>query len=138
MGLRSQGILLLGAVGLLVCGVAFQRGKARPVPGVSGSTQTGTLSASLDVGGRVRTYLFHVPPTDDVKTPLPLVFVLHGATQSADSAEKMSGMSARRTGSASLWPIPLARAVCRHGTREIAAVTQSGTASTTQAFSARC
>jgi polyhydroxybutyrate depolymerase len=95
MSLRDQGILLLGAVGLLVCGVAFQRGKSRPAPGVSGSTQTGTLSASLDIGGRVRTYLLHVPPTDDVKTPLPLVFVLHGATQSAGSAEKMSRMSAK-------------------------------------------
>ena len=29
------------------------------------------------------------------KTPLPLVFVLHGGTQSAKSAERMSGMSAK-------------------------------------------
>jgi polyhydroxybutyrate depolymerase len=37
--------------------------------------------------------LLHVPTSNDAKTPQPLVFVLHGATQSAASAERMSGMS---------------------------------------------
>jgi polyhydroxybutyrate depolymerase len=59
------------------------------------SSQPGTQSASLDFGGRTRAYLLHVPPGTDAKTPLPLVFVLHGATQSAASAERMSGMSAK-------------------------------------------
>ncbi len=39
-------------------------------------------SASLDVGGRNRTYLVHVPPGYDGKAPLPLVFLLHGGGQS--------------------------------------------------------
>jgi polyhydroxybutyrate depolymerase len=52
-------------------------------------------SGSIEVDGRTRTYFVHTPPGYDGKTPLPLVFVLHGATQSAESAERMSGMSGK-------------------------------------------
>jgi polyhydroxybutyrate depolymerase len=41
----------------------------------------------------MRTYALHVPPSYDAKTPLPLVFVLHGATESNDNVEQLSGMS---------------------------------------------
>lgn len=95
MNVRRRRILILGAIALLICGAAWRRGKARPAPAVSASIRTGTLPAALDFGGRVRTYLLHVPSGYDGKTPLPLVVVLHGATQSADSAEKMSGMSGK-------------------------------------------
>ncbi|MGO9230287.1 MAG: alpha/beta hydrolase family esterase [Bryobacteraceae bacterium] len=95
MNLRKQRILLIGVIGLLICGLVLRRGITRSVPGIPTATRPGTSSASLDVGGRFRTYLVHVPPQLDVKTPVPLVFVLHGATQSAGSAEKMSGMSAK-------------------------------------------
>lgn len=86
---------MLGVIALLVCGVAWRHHKTRPVLAVQVPVRTGTLPASLDFGGRIRTYLIHVPPGYDGKTPVPLVFVLHGATQSPDSAEKMSGMSAK-------------------------------------------
>lgn len=88
MELRQRRMLMFGAIILLICGVAWRLGKAVPV-------QSATHSESLDFGGQVRTYLLHVPVGYDAKTPLPLVFVLHGATQSPDSAEKMSGMSAK-------------------------------------------
>jgi polyhydroxybutyrate depolymerase len=93
---RNHRILVLCAIAaLLFCGVVWRRGKLRAVPAVAASTQTATRSASLEFDGRTRTYLLHVPPAYDGKTPLPVVFVLHGATQSDASAEKMSGMSAK-------------------------------------------
>lgn len=50
---------------------------------------------SITVDGRERTYLLHAPsgyPTG-AASKIPLVLVLHGATQSPESAERMSGMS---------------------------------------------
>jgi polyhydroxybutyrate depolymerase len=57
-------------------------------------TAAGTEAFSIDVGGRHRTYLLHLPRGYDAKRKMPLVLVLHGATQSPESAEPMSGMSA--------------------------------------------
>lgn len=55
----------------------------------------GDRSDTIEVGGRTRSYFVHVPPQYDGKTAVPLVLVLHGATQSAASAERVSGMSAK-------------------------------------------
>jgi polyhydroxybutyrate depolymerase len=52
-----------------------------------------TRQYSIQFKGILRTYLVHVPPTYAKTMPLPLVLVLHGATQSPESAERMSGMS---------------------------------------------
>ncbi len=93
MNFRNRRILLLGAIGLLVCGVVWRRSTARPVLASPSSNHAGTQSASLEFGGRTRTYLLHAPIAADAETPLPVVFVLHGATQSASSAERMSAMS---------------------------------------------
>lgn len=49
---------------------------------------------TLEVGGLTRQYFVHVPLSYDGRAPLPLVLVLHGATQSPESIERMSGMSA--------------------------------------------
>lgn len=57
------------------------------------AAQTGDLSGTLDWGGLARQYFVHVPPSYDGKTPIPLVLVLHGATQSPEGIERMSGMS---------------------------------------------
>jgi len=92
MNVRNRRTLLLGAVGLLACAMVWQCSEALTSPP---STEAGTQAASLEFGGRTRSYLVHVPPGYDAKTPLPLVFVLHGGTQSAGSAERMSGMSAK-------------------------------------------
>jgi len=45
------------------------------------------------VSGLTRQYLLHVPDSYKAGAPMPLVFVLHGATQSPESAERMSEMS---------------------------------------------
>ncbi len=57
------------------------------------SRATDTQSGSISVDGRTRTYLLHVPARHDATGRIPLVLVLHGATQSPESAERMSGMS---------------------------------------------
>jgi polyhydroxybutyrate depolymerase len=92
---RKRKILILCLIALLVCGVAWRRAKARLAPAAHTSISAGTRPDSLDFDGRIRTYLLHVPPGYDANTPLPLVFVLHGATQSPGSAEKMSDMSSK-------------------------------------------
>jgi len=71
----------------LVSGAACRRFAAS-------ASQTGNRNSTLDFGGLTRQYFVHVPPSYDGKKPLPLVLVLHGATQSAESIERMSGMSA--------------------------------------------
>ena len=60
-----------------------------------GASGQGNKSGSLDIGGRTRRYFLHAPPGYDGKKPLPLVLVLHGGGQSPESAERMSGMSAK-------------------------------------------
>jgi len=52
-----------------------------------------TKSRSITVDGGARTYLLHVPANHDPGKKMALVLVLHGATQSPESAERMSGMS---------------------------------------------
>lgn len=47
----------------------------------------------LDVGGRTRTALIHVPQDIDPGKPLPLVIVLHGGGGDAASAAKQTGLS---------------------------------------------
>ncbi len=95
MGYRKRRVLLFIAIGLAICGIAWRHGRARPVAEIPGTSNTGTIAGSLDFGGRTRNYLLHVPAGYDNKLPLPVVFVLHGATQSDQSAEKMSEMSAK-------------------------------------------
>src|ERR1700757_1181274 len=53
----------------------------------------GDASATIRVGGRTREYIVHVPASYNGKAALPLVLVLHGATQGDANAERMSGMS---------------------------------------------
>jgi len=95
MRLRRRRIFVLGAVALLVCGVAWRRRRVLPVSATPAPIQTGTISGSMDFGGQTRTYLLHIPTGYYGKAHLPLVFVLHGATESNDSVENLSGMSAK-------------------------------------------
>ena len=57
------------------------------------SLAPGDRRATLLVGGRERSYIVHVPRGFDGKTPLPVVLVLHGATQRPQGVERMSGMN---------------------------------------------
>ncbi len=60
------------------------------VRGADQSTQPNTI----EVDGRTRTFLVHLPPAYDGKSKLPLVLMLHGSTQPPEGAETMSGLSA--------------------------------------------
>jgi polyhydroxybutyrate depolymerase len=91
---RRRIFLLLFVILLLIAAAAWRRGGARSER-VQASTPTGTLQASIEVGGLIRNYLIHVPTGYAGGTPLPLIFVLHGATQSPRSAEEMSAMSTK-------------------------------------------
>jgi polyhydroxybutyrate depolymerase len=51
-----------------------------------------TNFSTIDVNGRTREYILHVPPSHK-SNAVPLVIVLHGAIQGAANAERMSGMS---------------------------------------------
>src|SRR5271156_6206366 len=51
--------------------------------------------ATIKIDGRTRNYFVHTPPAYTGKTPLPLILVLHGATESAENVERLSGISAK-------------------------------------------
>jgi len=61
----------------------------------SGPPSPATLQKTIDLDGGSRTYLVHLPPGYDGRAPLPLVLVLHGATESPESVEHLSAMSAK-------------------------------------------
>ena len=50
-------------------------------------------SPRMEFDGRTRRYILDLPPHYDPAKPTALFMVLHGATQSAASAERMSHMS---------------------------------------------
>ena len=86
---------LLCVIVLLVCAVIWRRSRPRFFSNIYAATQNGAISASLESGGRSRAYLVHLPPSYRAGTPLPLVVVLHGGTESNSSVERLSGMSAK-------------------------------------------
>lgn len=49
----------------------------------------------IEVDGRDRSFLVHVPPQYDPRTPTPVVLVFHGAGMSASSIIPFSGMNAK-------------------------------------------
>ncbi len=55
---------------------------------------SGDQISTITVDGRAREYILHVPARHGGTAQLPLVIVLHGATQPAANAERMTGMSA--------------------------------------------
>jgi polyhydroxybutyrate depolymerase len=58
-------------------------------------SEPGHTAHSLVFGGRVRTYLLHLPKTYDVQSALPLVIVLHGGGDYAGHAITSTAMSAK-------------------------------------------
>jgi poly(3-hydroxybutyrate) depolymerase len=101
---------------MLLAVAAFRRA-------LSGTPSPGTKSESLESGGLDRTYLIHVPASYDTKKPVPLILVLHGATQSPAGAERMSKMSQKSEQETSSSFTPAAPAACPHGIPAAAAPT---------------
>jgi len=67
---------------ICTCGLVLRRAIA----------STSAHFSTIDVNGLTREYILHVPPGYNGKA-VPLVIVLHGATQGAANAQSMSGMS---------------------------------------------
>lgn len=83
----TRKLLITGISAALViglCAVASHRAASAPV---------GSKSLQMNFEGRTRRYIVHVPPGLDSAKPVALVMVLHGATQSPESAERMSRIS---------------------------------------------
>ncbi len=66
---------------------------AAPATAGAPAAAPGDSTHSLEVGGRTRTYLLHLPPAILNRQPLPLVIVLHGGGGNARGAARMTGMS---------------------------------------------
>jgi polyhydroxybutyrate depolymerase len=71
----------LGAASAFTLALAGQRAAA------------GNQTKTIEVGGRTRSYVLHVPPQYDGTKPLPLVIVMHGGGGNAANAERMSGFT---------------------------------------------
>ncbi|MFM7207157.1 MAG: alpha/beta hydrolase family esterase, partial [Planctomycetaceae bacterium] len=57
------------------------------------AVHAGDLRRSLEVDGRRRSYLVHVPPGNDRATPLPLVLAFHGGGANAATMVLFSGLN---------------------------------------------
>jgi polyhydroxybutyrate depolymerase len=55
----------------------------------------GDHTRTLDVGGRTRSYIVHVPPKYDPKEPTPVVLAFHGAMTNASIMILSSGLSVK-------------------------------------------
>lgn len=55
----------------------------------------GDHTRTLEVDGRTRRYLVHVPPSYDAKKPTPVVLVYHGGGSYAEITMSFTGMSAK-------------------------------------------
>lgn len=53
----------------------------------------GDYERTITVGGRVRSYLLHVPPSPNRGRPMPVVIVLHGGGGSAETIARTSGFN---------------------------------------------
>ena len=92
---RRKGIVALSVVALGVYLASLLLASSIWRSDASSAATTGTTACSLEFDGRKRSYFIHVPAVYDEKKPVPLVLVLHGGGQSPESAEWMSGMSAK-------------------------------------------
>src|SRR5271156_1612634 len=88
-------IVIIGVILTLLGLAAMRRARVRTALGLPPVVRTGTIFGSLDFGGRTRNYLVHPPRGYAPGAPLPVVFVLHGASESNDSVEELSRMSGK-------------------------------------------
>jgi polyhydroxybutyrate depolymerase len=79
-----------------LCGLAaFGAGLVLTLAMASQRAAAGNQEKTIEVGGRTRSYVLHVPPQYDGSVALPLVIVMHGGGGNAASGERMSGFSAK-------------------------------------------
>ena len=63
------------------------------VVGCGPKAAEGTTTATLDVGGRTRSYAYHLPPQHTPQKKWPLVLALHGRLGTGVGQEKLSALS---------------------------------------------
>lgn len=85
---RLRSLALAGAL-LALGGCATLIGATPLEPDIAPGTSFHTLHS----GGHSRTYLLHVPPGYDRRTPLPLLIVLHGSNGNANRIMERSRMN---------------------------------------------
>jgi polyhydroxybutyrate depolymerase len=61
--------------------------------GPSSRPATGDQLRRIEVGGRNRSYLVHLPPKHDPKKPAPVVLIFHGAATNASMMASFCGMN---------------------------------------------
>ena len=93
--MRRTGVVVGLVCGLLLAACGADEPVDRPV--------TGDHRLTLDVGGKQRTVLLHVPPGYTGDRPVPLVVGLHFYPGSGTALRDMIGMDARPTSTASWW-----------------------------------
>lgn len=76
------------------------------VVGCGPKAAEGTTTATLDVGGRTRSYAYHLPPQHTPQKKWPLVLALHGRLGTGVGQEKLSALSsiADRDGAIVVYP----------------------------------
>ena len=85
-------LLIFGVVGALLAGCGAQETPAAPA---SAQPAAGDHRLTLEVGGKERTYLLHVPPGYTREKPMPLVVGLHFYPGSGERLRDMIGMDAK-------------------------------------------
>ena len=88
----SVTILFLSAFSCIADNTA-RPGDAGAALRLSGMLKPGNINGTIEVDGRQRTFVIHLPTAFDVNKALPLVIVLHGGGGNAENAETMTGMS---------------------------------------------
>jgi len=87
----AAGIALLAALALAAARVGVS---AAPAGGCAAGAKPGTTTLSVQIGGRTRTVIVHVPSGYGGTKPVALVLNLHGSESTASAQEAFTGMDA--------------------------------------------
>ena len=87
--------LCVGALALSPLLVSSAQRRLRNFRATGRGVAPGDYKRTITVGGRVRSYLLHIPPSPDRGRPLPVVIVLHGGGGNAEGVAQVSGFNAK-------------------------------------------
>ena len=87
----STFIAIAGLLAAAACSPAAVPPVPQPTPTTLPTLSPGNSTRTLVVGELERSYLLHIPPGLNRPQPVPVVFVFHGLTQTAETIQAMSG-----------------------------------------------
>ncbi len=94
---RNVYLLMCGLISILPAGcLGASRRSAAPAPAstqASQATQPVDWQGPIEIRGRERTYLLHLPASYDSRKAVPLVLVFHGGRGSGKQIARYSGFS---------------------------------------------